>query len=61
MDLVKLFIILSVTQSPLSKVMKLLRKTSDDDGNALDVTVVSGGAWPFVLAGGRKSSVMAHW
>ena len=48
-----------MSQIPLFKVVKLLRKTSDNDDYALNATVVSGGAWSFILVGGRKRSGMA--
>ena len=48
-------------QSPLFRVMKLLRKTADTDNSALYNTVVSGGAWSFILAVVRKRTVMVGW
>ena len=47
-----------MSQSPLFSVMKLLHKTADTDDSALGATVVSGRAWPFILVGGHKKTVM---
>ena len=52
--------ILSLIQRPLFRVMKLLCETSVDE-DAPDATIVSGGAWPFILAGGCRSAMMVCW
>ena len=50
----------SVIQRPIFRVTKLLCVTEVPWG-VLEATVVSGGAWPFILAGGSRSAVMVCW
>ena len=47
-----------LSQSPICRVMGLMRLTDDSVESALDATNVSGGASPFTVAGGCRRVVI---